>query len=244
MLRAGLKRQIGADNELQGNDLMGQLYLVRHGQASFGAADYDKLSDVGIKQSELLGEYFAQRNIRFDSIVTGDMRRHKETASGIQKGLSCGLAQEIDAGWNEFDFNAVVGAYLQVFPEQRPASNAPRAAFYRLLKAAMFAWSKGELPGKLPETWEQFTGRVKRAIDNVCASEAKHVLVASSGGAIAITMMNMLDLSIDKTVNFNLQIKNTSVSHFYFNKDGIQLSSFNNVGHLDTPEHIPLITYS
>lgn len=223
---------------------MAQLYLVRHGQASFGAADYDKLSDIGHQQSRLLGQYFAQRDIVFDSVVTGDMRRHKETAAGIQQGVASLLPMVTDAGWNEFDFNAVVGAYLATNPSHKPADDAPRAEFYRLLKSAMFAWSREEIGTDLPESWAEFTGRVSGAVERVCASDSKNVLVASSGGAIAITMMNMLGLSVEKAVNFNLQIKNTSINHFFFNRDGIQLSSFNNVGHLDLPEHKSLITYS
>ena len=223
---------------------MAQLYLIRHGQASFGAADYDKLSDIGHKQSLLLGEYFAQRDITFDSVVTGDMRRHRETAAGIQQGLNTALPVITDAGWNEFDFTAVVGAYLTLNPSHRPSDNAPRSEFYRLLKNAMFAWSKQEIGDGLPETWAEFSGRVADSVARICASKSKNVLVASSGGAIAITMMNMLDLSVEKAVNFNLQIKNTSINHFFFNRDGIQLSSFNNVGHLDVPEHKSLITYS
>lgn len=223
---------------------MAQLYLVRHGQASFGAADYDKLSDIGHKQSLLLGQYFSQREITFDSVVTGDMRRHRETAAGIQKGLNTAIPVITDAGWNEFDFTAVVGAYVAANPGQRPDDNAPRADFYRLLKNAMFAWSREEIAGDLPETWAAFSGRVSESLARICASDNKNVLVASSGGAIAVMMMNMLDLSVEKAVNFNLQIKNTSINHFFFNRDGIQLSSFNNVGHLDVPEHKSLITYS
>ncbi len=131
---------------------MAQLYLVRHGQASFGAADYDKLSDIGHKQSLLLGQYFAQRDIAFDSVVTGDMRRHKETAAGIQKGSERAIPVVIDSGWNEFDFNAVVSAFLRVNHSMRPAEDAPRAEFYRLLKNAMFARSKQEIGNDLPET--------------------------------------------------------------------------------------------
>lgn len=223
---------------------MAQLYLVRHGQASFGAADYDKLSEVGHQQSLLLGQYFAQRNIIFDKVVTGDMRRHKETASGIQLGAQTSVDVNADAGWNEFDFNAVVNAYLLVYPQSRPPNDAPRTAFYRLLKSAMLAWSKQEIDENLPESWQAFTGRVEAAVSRICDSSAKNVLVASSGGVIAITMMNMLGLSVEKAINFNLQIKNTSINHFFFNRDGIQLSSFNNVGHLDLPEHRALITYS
>ena len=57
---------------------MGTLYLVRHGQASFGAADYDQLSDLGHKQSVRLGEYFAHKGIHFDGLIAGTLRRHKQ----------------------------------------------------------------------------------------------------------------------------------------------------------------------
>ena len=50
---------------------MGTLYLVRHGQASFGADDYDQLSELGHRQSVRLGEYFAERDIRFDGLIAG-----------------------------------------------------------------------------------------------------------------------------------------------------------------------------
>jgi broad specificity phosphatase PhoE len=50
---------------------MGNLYLVRHGQASFGAADYDNLSELGHRQSVRLGEYFASRQVHFDAVMTG-----------------------------------------------------------------------------------------------------------------------------------------------------------------------------
>ncbi|MBF7073028.1 histidine phosphatase family protein [Glaciecola sp. MH2013] len=223
---------------------MAQLYLVRHGQASFGAADYDKLSELGQQQSLLLGQYFFERNTHFDHIITGSMLRHKETADGIQQGLASNLEQEVDAGWNEFDFGAVVKAYISLHPNEKPKDDAPRAVFYRLLKVAMYAWSKQELGDGLPETWQEFRGRVQQSVDNLCASPYKKVLVASSGGAIAMAMMNMLNLSVENTVNVNLQIKNTSVSHFFFNKQGMQLASFNNVGHLDTPEREKLISYS
>ena len=44
---------------------MGTLYLVRHGQASFGAADYDNLSELGHRQAVRLGEYWRERGMKF-----------------------------------------------------------------------------------------------------------------------------------------------------------------------------------
>ena len=62
---------------------MAELVLVRHAQASFGADDYDKLSELGWRQSRWLGEYFAERGIAFDRVVRGSLRRHAETIAGI-----------------------------------------------------------------------------------------------------------------------------------------------------------------
>ena len=45
---------------------VGNLYLIRHGQASFGADDYDVLSPVGVRQSQALGEHLAQLGVRLD----------------------------------------------------------------------------------------------------------------------------------------------------------------------------------
>ena len=39
---------------------MSVLLLVRHGQASWGAADYDVLSDLGHEQSRLLAKVFKE----------------------------------------------------------------------------------------------------------------------------------------------------------------------------------------
>ncbi|HJV74342.1 MAG TPA: phosphoglycerate mutase family protein, partial [Noviherbaspirillum sp.] len=58
---------------------MGQIYLVRHGQASFGSANYDQLSELGLEQARLLGEWFANSRQQFHRVVTGDMRRHRQT---------------------------------------------------------------------------------------------------------------------------------------------------------------------
>jgi broad specificity phosphatase PhoE len=219
---------------------MAELYLVRHAQASFGSENYDKLSQLGHQQSQLLGDYFSQRKVVFDRVITGNMVRHKETAQGIVGSLS---TAEVDAGWNEFDFNAVVSAYLTLHPEHQPIENAPRSDWYRVLKSAMLAWSQQKVK-HLDEDWVSFESRVNDAAQSIFHSSDKRVLVVSSGGAIAICLMQLLGLNIQKAIDFNLQIKNTSIHHIFFNQANAQLSSFNNVPHLDHPEQQHLITYS
>jgi broad specificity phosphatase PhoE len=222
---------------------MAQMFLVRHAQASFGSDDYDKLSDLGHQQSLLLGEYFAERKQQFDLVVTGDMLRHKQTASGIL-GPHKNIDVVTDANWNEFDFEVIVSAFLRNFPERKPQPGSPRSEWYKVLKSAMLAWSQNELKLGSGETWSEFCERVKKGAEFVRASEHKNALVVSSGGAMAVFLMALFNTSVEQAISFNLQIRNTSVSQLYFNKSSFQLNSFNNVPHLDTPVHLAKITYS
>jgi broad specificity phosphatase PhoE len=64
-----------------------ELYVVRHGQASFGAANYDKLSELGWQQARWLGQWFNQQGLQFDRLVTGTLVRHNETLAGILQGM-------------------------------------------------------------------------------------------------------------------------------------------------------------
>jgi len=222
---------------------MAQMFLVRHAQASFGEDDYDKLSELGHQQSLLLGEYLAQRHQRFDLVVTGDMLRHKQTADGILK-ANTDAELITDASWNEFDFDAIVKAYLGQFPDHQPGPKAPRSDWYKVLKSAMLCWSQQTLELPNSETWSDFCYRVHRGTEYIQQSDYKNVLVVTSGGAMAVFLMSLFKSSVEQAIAFNLQIKNTSVNQFYFNRSGFQLNSFNNVGHLDTPNHLDKITYS
>ena len=80
-----------------------EIWFIRHGQASFGADDYDRLSPTGIRQSELLGEYLAAAGGRFDRVWSGTMKRQKDTAVYALGGT----LPELDPGFNEFDAEAV-----------------------------------------------------------------------------------------------------------------------------------------
>jgi broad specificity phosphatase PhoE len=222
---------------------MARMYLVRHAQASFGAEDYDNLSDLGHQQSLLLGEYFNNKSVSFDSVITGDMLRHKQTAQGILVNQNVQHVHHDDA-WNEFDFESIVAAFLTLHPHKKPAADAPRSEWYKVLKQAMLCWSKGELALPNSETWQGFCDRVLRGTNDILASENKSVLVVTSGGAMAVFLMHMFGTTVEKAIEFNLQIKNTSVNELFFNRRGFQLNSFNNVPHLDTSEHLSKVTYS
>ncbi|WP_026375433.1 histidine phosphatase family protein [Aestuariibacter salexigens] len=225
---------------------MAEFYLVRHGQASFGKADYDQLSELGYQQSEWLGEYFAERNIKFDGVIRGAMKRHHQTAESICKAMQADTPHEIDEGLNEFDFESVVRAYLADNPAHTPAKQATPAEYYRLLKNAMHSWSNEQLDSSLiSETWQDFSARVENTLQHVCQRRPeKPLLLVSSGGAMSVMMGHVLGLSIESIINLNMQTKNASFSHFYFNRDKVTVNSFNSIPHLDRPSRLHAVTYS
>lgn len=231
---------------------MAELYLVRHAQASFHSADYDSLSALGEQQSEWLGEFFAERGIAFDVLVTGTMRRHRQTLDGILRGMGCAPGAEPVAieGLDEYDFRALVSAFAAAH-EHDPqvlawrAEPGSKAAFYRLLKRAMLAWSADALPGPLPESWTDFRGRIEAAAATLqdLAAGGQRLLAISSGGAMATLLGGRLGLAADRVVDLNMQIRNSSVSHFYLNRERFLLSSWNAVPHLERAGRDHAISY-
>jgi phosphohistidine phosphatase SixA len=101
---------------------MGTLYLVRHGQASFGADDYDQLSELGRQQSERLGQYWRARGLAFDAVLTGTLRRHAQTWAGIAQGAGYTQAAVQLEGLNEYDSAAVIAA---IHPQPLPKPDTP-----------------------------------------------------------------------------------------------------------------------
>ena len=223
-----------------------ELFLVRHAQASFGSDDYDRLSALGHRQARWLGEHFRSRNLAFDQLICGRMVRHRETAEGIFHGMGQDFrGPDLDASWNEFDFEAIVRAYLDLNPDQRPAPEASAGSFSRLLRRALQAWTEDRLHAPLPERWPQFEERVRHGLTAMTAQpgDGRRVLLVSSGGAIATALSHVLQAPPSAMVQMNLQLRNSSVSHLYFNARGMHFSAFNHVPHLDHPERSGSVTY-
>jgi broad specificity phosphatase PhoE len=224
---------------------MTELVLVRHAQASFGAQDYDRLSELGWRQSRWLGEYFAQRGATFDSVLRGSLRRHAETVAGIAQGLGRDLDAAEDARLNEYDSHALLHAHLKGKP--MPGS-ADRREHFRVLRSAMYAWTDGTLlgkPGGHPlEPFAEFRGRVLAALGELRAGKAKRVLVVSSGGPISTILAEVLGMPQRGVVDLNLQTRNTGITELQAGASRVHCVSFNNVPHLDRPDRIGALTYS
>jgi broad specificity phosphatase PhoE len=225
---------------------MSEVYLVRHGQASFGASDYDQLSELGYQQAVWLGEYFKENDIQFSHVMQGKLKRHNQTTEGIHQGLGCQYTSDILDGLNEFDFENLSRSYLKQDPKAKPDSNAPRAEFYRLLKKAMFAWMNDDLPhDEISETWSMFEQRV-RDVQHYILKQPKgsKILAVSSGGAISMFIALAMSMPSEQVINLNMQTKNAGFSRFFVGRDAFHMSSFNNAPHLETPQRQSAVTYS
>ena len=223
---------------------MAELYLVRHGQASFGADNYDDLSPSGRTQSSWLGEYFAQANLRFDRVVIGTMQRHRQTADAIlaaMGGPQIELAQ--DAGLNEYDFEALFAAVGDEGLPPGLSATSSKKDFYKGLRQVLQLWADDRLPGVVPETWQQFQTRVQRARSDIQRTGGRRVLVVSSGGPIAVTAQQVLQTPAATAIALNLQIRNSSVCQYVFNDNAMSLVSFNSVPHLEHAERREFVTY-
>ncbi len=222
---------------------MGTLYLVRHGQASFGAADYDQLSELGRKQSERLGQYWRERGIRFDAVLTGTLRRHAQTWAGIAAGAGYDNQVQALAGLNEYDSEAVI-ATIHPHPLQEPDTPELYRHHFRLLRDGLRQWMNGVVSPRGMPSYNDFLAGVTGALDQVRKNHEGNVLIVSSGGPIATAVGHVLGTTPETTIELNMRIRNSAVSEFTYTPKRHSLLSYNTLPHLDRPELADWITYA
>ena len=228
---------------------MGTLYLVRHGQASFGSADYDKLSELGVRQSVHLGQWFAHKGIEFDAVLTGTLRRQIETLDGIALGMaakpeSAPLNPLRWPGLNEYDSAAVIET-VHPHPLGKPDSPEAYRQHFRILRDGLTQWMAGSISPKGMPNYTDFVLGVTSALDHVrTLHHGKKVLIVSSGGPISTAVGHVLGTSPETTIELNLRIRNSSVTELAFTPKRHMLVSYNTLPHLDHPDQADWITYA
>jgi broad specificity phosphatase PhoE len=226
---------------------MAALLMVRHGQASFGADDYDALSALGIEQARLTGQALARRGLTVQRAVQGGMRRHAETARHCLAEMRGAPAVTTDARLNEFDHQDVLGcarpelrepaglkAYLAKAPE-------PAKAFHRELEAGMARWMGGTHDGDYRESWPQFKARCAAVLRELMAgtdasgapAPTDTIIVFTSGGPIALAMQAALGLPDAAVLTLNAALVNASTTRLPFTKDRLFVGWFNDYAHLE-----------
>jgi len=224
---------------------MGTLNLVRHGQASFGAADYDNLSELGRRQSERLGEYFRNSGRRFDAVLTGSLRRHAQTWDGIATGMLVEPGEPfVWAGLDEYDPAALIGAVHRKKLDM-PKTPEDMRNHFRLLREGLLAWMAGaSKPVRMP-TYVEFKAGVVDALEYVRELYPDgDVLVVSSGGPISTALGHVLGANPEVTVELNMRIRNCSLSQLSYTPKKHSLLTYNMLPHLEGAEYASWITYA
>ncbi|MDD2547226.1 MAG: histidine phosphatase family protein [Burkholderiaceae bacterium] len=223
---------------------MGSLYLVRHGQASFGADDYDQLSPLGRQQAVRLGEHWRARGQRFDAVLTGTLRRHAQTLEGIAEGLQIQPQPLELPGLNEYDSHALIAAiHPQALP--RPDTPALYRQHFRLLCDALAQWMAGVISPQGMPSWEDFAAGVRAALEQVRQAHAdQNVLLVSSGGPISAAVGAVLGTAPEVTIALNMRIRNSAVTEFSVSPRRLMLQTFNTLPHLEAAEYAGWVTHA
>ena len=235
---------------------MSTLYFIRHGQASFGKNNYDRLSLTGVKQSRILGNYLNKINLHFDAIYCGTMERQVKTAAEY---YACcaetdSPAPEIehDDRLIEFDGEGVLKILLPILLTEQPSYRfdsdnllKDRGSFRRIFEAVMTMWASGKYEMKGVSTWVEFTHGVNSAVNKIMnkLNNGKNVALFTSGGPISVVVQRVLDLTPQKAMDIRDMIVNTSITRFRYSQDRIMISSFNEYPHLEESEDKNIITY-
>jgi len=226
---------------------MGTLYLVRHGQASFGEDDYDRLTPLGHRQAQRLGEYlrqrFAREGVQIDTVLMGSLTRHRETWEGIAQGAGWSHEPQVWPGLNEYDSHALLEA---IHPEPLAKPDTPELYrhHFRLLRDALKAWMDGRIAPKGMPVYSDFVAGIEQALDHVRQHCAGNALIVSSGGPISTAVGRVLGTPAETTIELNLRIRNTALTEFAFNPKRHMLVTYNTLPHLDSAEHKDWVTYA
>ena len=221
---------------------MSRLVIVRHGEASWHREDYDQLTERGHEQARVVGAELVARGIEPEFVVSGTLRRHRETTAGLLAGAGwtdtpLGQVHE-DERWNELDADDIVRVHM---PEHETMTAALAAhsgdgatgRFQEIFGAVMQAWLTGD--GSHQESFEQFTKRVHDALDAVLErlSPMGTAVVVTSGGVQNSIATQILGGGPETWMRLFGMFPNTGLVRIAHSKRGLRLLSLGEISHLD-----------
>lgn len=240
---------------------MGVIYLIRHGQASFGKANYDDLSDTGYEQARRLGQVLADRIPAFDISVMGSMQRHKQTATTCLEQFQCHQEQggqglesliQVNSDWNEYDHREILKRYRPEFETDASMiafvkqQENPRQFMNESFNGAVDRWVSAKYDSDYFETWLEFKERVRSALRHTMelSMSGKTVAVFTSGGPISLVSHALLGVDEAKFMSLNWTLMNCGVTKILNSKSRVFVASLNEHTHFEGADNKHLITYT
>ncbi len=234
---------------------MATLYLIRHGQASFGSDNYDQLSELGQLQADLTGQFFRDIGVTFEMAFAGDLSRQRETGERILAAQPQPCALHIDPRFNEINNEEQVKALLPMLCAQNDALRAVVAQglnnskrYQKVIEAVFNAWVAPDCDASGIQPWPEFRDQVYEAVDQVMAVAGSGTTSAifSSGGTIAALVARVVGASADGIYQFYEPMMNCSITQLFYSRSRVSLSCFNDVAHLQllgAQRQAALVTY-
>lgn len=223
---------------------MANILLVRHGQASAGTDNYDRLSDIGIKQSEMLGAYWKQHGLQIDAAFSGSLERQQHTAKLALGDTHEHLKVQVMEDLNEYDHDTVDRLHGQGI-----ATDVGMSLRFDQYLEIMSRWRDAPENSDFM-SWNAFSQQgwntLHAAIDEFTTHNPKHgnanLVFFTSGGVIA-TIFTQLQCSTFTCAMHSLwHLRNSSITHLALNQDGLSLMDYNTVPHLQMTNRAELIT--
>jgi broad specificity phosphatase PhoE len=215
---------------------MATVYLIRHGQASFGAENYDKLSELGCRQAHIAGEYFRDYGIQFDAVYSGDLSRQRETARLAIASQPQEVPHHIDARFNEIKNDEQLKYLLPEVVKRDPkiqalVENNLKASkdYQKLIEAVFNYWVTPACDDARIQSWANFSGGARQALQDVMQEQGsgKTIGIFTSGGTVATLVAQILGLSGEQTYQLYEPIFNCSVTQLFYNGSKVSLSYYN-----------------
>ncbi|MDD9921664.1 MAG: histidine phosphatase family protein [Boseongicola sp.] len=212
---------------------MGEIILVRHGQANSAAtteAEYDRLSDLGKTQAEMLGNWMRDHHYDFDHIWSGTLQRHRQTVERM------GYVADEDARLNEIDYYTLSQSMLDNLGEPLPDDDG----FADHMPKVFAAWKRAEIEGQ--ESYQNFENRVRDLLEEATRPGVR-LLAVTSGGVIGMMLRHVLDLDMMTMSRVMLPIWNTSIHRLHVRESEVIMAGYNAIPHLDRPERAHIRTH-
>ena len=235
---------------------MSTLYIIRHGQASFGHENYDQLSPTGYRQARVVARHLKGLGIDFDAAYTGAMDRQKQTFQAMADVFADShrhLPAPIATGaLNEYDSE---GVWQRFFPQMARENDQPDLderrlvqdpkAFQKVFARIVHRWVKGEYNQSDIESWQAFRTRIINGLNHIMHQEGsgKNVMLFSSAGPIAVAVQLATGMPDERCIGLSWQVMNASVTRFRYNTREMTLVGFNDVAGLELQGDPTLLTY-
>ncbi len=233
---------------------MSTLALVRHGQASFFADNYDQLSPLGEQQARLLGEHWVKRGVRFDEVFTGPRVRQIETAALAGEAFArAGIPWPEPQFLPELDEHHVdrlikqgIESVVRDFPHVGPlheayhTATAPRdkqRTFQLMFEQVVMLWVQDKVAVDGVESWPAFQERVRAGLRRITdgGASGRNVAAFTSVGAITVSLQLSTGCADRAAFDLGWRVKNCSVTDFIFSRDRLTMDTFNSLAHLEDP---------